>query len=327
MQFREIRTTKEMQEDIAIALERGEYSNGIFVGMVEEKMSRLMHADHAVAVSSGTMGLKIALDAMGIKKDDIVIVPDITFVACALVVMELGATPIFVDVDLDNFNLDQFSVTQAIAEYGNKVKAIMAVRLGGEPIPGWMYDFKVPVIIDSAHSADPIDPRALACVFSFHPSKIISGIEGGCIVTNSAGDAEKARELRNFGFQQGSRIATQAGYKANMTNVSAIAMSHNLNRLGVTLRDRLRIRELFNTKLGLNRKGLGMYMVTVADPGAICTKIPAIRHYPMPLSEMITGVAMNKNAKHVADHLVSIPFHEWLTDSDVYNICDIILSN
>lgn len=304
-----------------MALAGGEYVSGPYVRKVEEKMKEICNAQQAIAVSSGTMGLKIALDAMGIKPGDMVIVPDITFVACATVVLELNAIPVFVDVDMETYVMDEMSTLKAVTIHGDKIKAIMAVRLGGEPIPDWVYGLRIPVLIDSAHSMDPLDEKAVAAVYSFHPSKIVSGTEGGCIVTNSAGDAETARRLRTFGFQEGTRIAVEMGYKAYMNNISAILIWHNLMILNTNLVRRAQLRNRFNEKLGLNRRGLGMYMVMVPEPDKLCEAVGAIRHYPMPLSLMTTGAALNEKAFKICNFLVSLPFHEWMTDDDVDILC------
>lgn len=327
MEFREIKTQESVIDAVNQEIIGGRYVNGGYVNLVEQKMKEIVKCDQAVAVSSGTMGLKIALDAMGVGKDDLVIVPDITFIACASVVMELGAIPVFVDVNTETFVLDNYSTIHEVSVYGDRIKAIIAVRLGGQEIPDWVYDLKIPVIIDSAHSMDPLDSRALCAVYSFHPSKIVSGIEGGLIATNSAWDAEKARMLRMFGFKSGTRIAHALGYKGNMSNVSAVIIYHNLCSLESILEDRKRVRDRYNNKLKLNNQGLGMYMVLHNNPDIVCSKIPAIRHYPITLSKMITGVNMNEQSAKIAEKLVSLPFHEWLTDSDVDIVCDTILNN
>lgn len=317
MKFREIRTSGEAESEILLAIHNGEYIHGPYIEKVENEMKRITRCQNVIAVSSGTMGLKIALDVLGIKPGDMVIIPDMTFVACALVIMELGAIPVFVDIDSFTFVLDEKSTCDAIIKYGNKIKAIMAVRLGGEPIPEWTFNLGMPVVVDSAHSMSAVDPRAFATVYSFHPSKIISGIEGGLIAISTAPCAVKCRELRCFGFLEGSRVAKEAGYKAYMSNVSAILVYFNLLQLEATLRERRRIRDVFNERFGLNNQGLGMYMVLVSDPDGLCKKIPAIRHYPMTLSKMIDCEVNNPKAIYVTEHLVSLPFHEWLTNEDV----------
>ncbi len=324
MKFREIHTPEEASKEIAEALALGQYTVGPAVEEVEVLMSGVSKAPYNVAVSSGTMGLKIALDAMGIGAGDRVIVPDITFIACASVIMELGAVPIFVDVNPETLVLDENSTRMALLSSIGKVKAIMGVRLGGEPLPEWIYSFNIPVLIDSAHSVDPHDRRAQATVYSFHPSKIISGAEGGCIATHDQALRIQARKLRSFGFEDGSRVATALGYKGNMSNLSAILVKHNIKALPDNCAYRAAVRDRFNKNLGLSRKGLGMYMVLAENPDAVCDKIPAIRHYPMTLSNMMAGVAQNPMAYQISKSLVSLPFHEWLSFADVDIICDTI---
>lgn len=325
MKFREIKIDEDAISRITLALKNSEITGGSYVEYVEEKMQEVSGAALAVAVSSGTMALKIALDAMGVKQGDKVIVPDITFVACANVVVELGAEPVFVDVDPVTGVIDVESVRKAVQD--GDIRAIMAVRMAGEEVPN-LTEFGLPVLVDSAHSMDPLPLHYSAVIYSFHPSKIISGIEGGCVCTNDPEIARKAQILRNFGFEPGTRVIKDqmVGYKGNMTNISAALIATNLFRLVPTLRRREYIRDKYNKAFSLNKTGLGMYIVTVKDPDKVCSHIPAIRHYPKPLSEMYYSVAKNPNAKWVADHLVSIPFHEHMTLGDIDLVCDIIKS-
>lgn len=325
MDFRKVKVDQSAITDISQELREGRLTSGPFVEQVEAKMKQLMVAEYAVAVSSCTMALKITLDAFGVGKDDYVIVPDLTFIACASVVMELGAKPLFVEVDPDTMTMDFEDVARTLLAHKDKVKAIIAVKLGGEPVDSRMFAFDIPVVIDSAHSMDPAHPLAAATCYSFHPSKIVSGIEGGVIVTNLVKLDEQARKLRLFGFEPGTRIASQLGYKGNMSNISACLIAFNLGHLGANLGARRLFRDIYNASFGLSRKGLGMYMVYVEDPDALCARLPAcIRHYPMTLSKMIGGEGINPKAQWMADHLVSIPMHEHLSDTEVGEVCAII---
>ena len=323
MKFREIKINEELITRIALALKKSEITNGEYVEFVEQKMAEISNTAFAIAMSSGTMALKIALDAMGIKQGDKVIVPDITFVACANVVIELGAEPVFVDVNPNTYLMDLEAVRR-LTQNGD-IRAVMAVRLAGEQLEE-LEGLGVPVLVDSAHSMDPLPLHANAVIYSFHPSKIISGIEGGCLCTNDPEIARKAQILRNFGFGPGTRVITDqmVGYKANMTNVSAAMITTNLFNLNVILRRREYVRDQFNKAFSLNKTGLGMYIVTVKDPDGVCQKLPAIRHYPKTLSEMYFGEVKNEKAKWVSEHLVSIPFHEHMTVGDIADVCDII---
>lgn len=323
--FREIRINEEAQLAATTEIAAGRLTVGPFVEKVELEMEKIAKAKYTVATSSCTMALKIALDSLGIKPGDFVVVPDITFVVCASVVMELGAHPIFVDVDPTTLLLDQASTVRAVTHNRSRIKAIIGVRLGGEPLPEWLWGIGVPVIIDSAHSMDPHDPRAKATCYSFHPTKIVSGIEGGMIATDDADIYVEAGRLRNFGFRKGTRIAKERGYKGNMTNVSACLIHYNLGLLEQNLKAREAIRDRYNSKLGKDKKGLGMYMISLVNADKTF-KFPTIRHYPVPLSEMFCSEPMNPQAKFVADNLVSLPFHEHMAVDDVDFVCDTLLS-
>lgn len=323
MKFRPVKPSAEATQDIALEVMAGNLVTGPWVKRVEEKMQEVAKAQEAVAVSSGTMALKIALDAIGVKVGDLVIVPDVTFFASASAVMELGATPVFSEVNMSDFMLNEQSVCGLVNLFKGKVKAIVAVRLAGEPIPEWVWGIGVPVIVDSAHSMGPHDSRAEATCYSFHPSKIISGADGGVIATNSRILGVKARELRSFGFAEGTRITNQLGYKGNMTNLSACLIEHALRDLKRNLDTRREVRDIYNKHFGLDRKGLGMYMVMVKDIEAV-ERIGGIRHYPQPLSQMVYGEPLYNGAKLICDHLVSIPFHEHLTSTEIQEVCDTI---
>jgi dTDP-4-amino-4,6-dideoxygalactose transaminase len=130
--------------------------------------------------------------------------------------------------------------------------------------------------------------------------------------------------LRSFGFAEGTRIAVELGYKGNMSNVSAALVSFNLARLEGNLSMRSLVRDEMNSAFGLKRRGLGMYLVTVDDPDAVCAEIPAIRHYPRTLSEQVMGATFNMRASWLSQHLVSLPFHEYLVDNEVERVCAIV---
>lgn len=313
MKFREIKIPDGVNEAIREEIADGRLTTGPWIEVVEGRMSRLC-GGMAVATGSGTVALKIALRAVGVGPGSRVLIPDITFIACASVVVELGAEPVYADVETETFLIDEWK----------RCDAVLAVRLAGEEVPEWVYDKGVPVVVDSAHSMAPHDKRAAATVYSFHPSKIVSGIEGGAVVTESIGMAAAAKRMRLFGFEGASRIAQNWGYKGNMTNVSACLIAFNLAQLASNLARREAIRDRYNADFGLNRRGLGYYMVTVDDPGVVCQEIPAIRHYPAPISGHMGLLAQNKKAAWVAEHLVSIPMHEHLTDSDVDIVCGIV---
>lgn len=319
IKFREIKIEKDAIDEVVKALAEGKLTVGPYVEVVESLMQCISGCRYAVAVSSGTMALKIALQCMGIGRGDKVVVPDITFVSCANAVKELGGIPVFAEVDPRTFVLTEETVKRAIWQNGG-AKAIMAVNLAGVEVKG-LEKLGLPVLYDAAHFMGNMFGRT-SC-FSFHPTKIVSGIEGGCITTEDPAIYERAKRLRNFGFKDSTRELVEPGYKANLTNISAILIAFQLSKIGKTLDDRAAVRDLYNIEFGLRNEGLGMYPVLVDDPDKFMA-IGAIRHYPKTLSEMYSNVAYNYTAREISRHLISLPFHEFVTAAEMEKIINAV---
>jgi len=167
----------------------------------------LMHGvDHAIAVTSATTGLHLALIALGIGPGDEVIVPSFTWIATANAVLYCGATPVFADVDRSTFNIDIADLKKRVT---TRTRAIVPVHLFGlcadisairQALPG-----DVAIIEDAACAAgarlagDSAGALGNCGVFSFHPRKSITCGEGGMITTNDADLAGRSRMLRNHG--------------------------------------------------------------------------------------------------------------------------------
>ena len=173
-------TGAEELAEVAAVLESGMLTMGAKVGELEDELARACEVEHAIAVSSGTAAIHVAVLALGIGPGDEVIVPAYTFPATANVVALAGATPVLVDVDADTFNIDP-----AKARVTPRTKAIMPVHLFGRParleeLPG-----DVPVIEDAAGAlgsevagARVGRPHGLFATFSFHPRKVLTTGEG-----------------------------------------------------------------------------------------------------------------------------------------------------
>lgn len=312
---------EKFKDEVISELEAGNLTTGPWVNRLEEEFGGYSYATYNVAVSSCTMALKIALDAIGIKQGSIVIVPDLTFVATASVVAELGGIPMFADIDPNTLLIDEKSTRELMSKM--TVSAIIPVALRGMNVPEWVYTLGIPVIIDSAHEVLPHDTRAVATCYSFHPGKIVPGIDGGMIATNDYQIKEKSQRLRSFGFEPGTRVSRMLGYKGNMTNISAVVVYHSLKILEEERNARRVLLNRYNELLGLNETTLGYYMVLLDDMGWADHK-GFVRHYPMPLSEMWGGSPWNRVAKKISEHLVTLPLHGGMKLSDVDLVCDSI---
>ena len=173
----------------------------------EKSFAKFTGAKHCIGVCNGTVSLRIALIAAGIQAGDEVIVPPYTFLATATSVLEANATPIFVDVDLETFNLDPKAVEKAITP---RTRAIMPVHLGGLPcdmdaIMAIARKHNLIVVEDAAHAhgsvykGKPVGSIGHYGSFSFQSSKNLTSGEGGAITTNDDDLAERARSVHNCG--------------------------------------------------------------------------------------------------------------------------------
>ncbi len=190
-------------------LESGMLVQGTKAAALEEKFKTLCQTRHAIATSSGTTALHIALMAHGIGKDDEVITTPFTFMASVNCILYAGARPVFVDIDAETFNIDTKLIEKAIT---HKTKAILPVHLYGNPCN--MDDLQELakkhhlVIIEDAcqavgakYNEQPIGSFGTGC-FSLYATKNIMSGEGGMITTNDEEVAHLCKMLRNHGMER-----------------------------------------------------------------------------------------------------------------------------
>jgi dTDP-4-amino-4,6-dideoxygalactose transaminase len=192
---------------IAEVLETGQLTMGSKVAEFEQLLAAAAGTDYAVAVSSGTAALHLAVLAAGIGEGDEVLVPAYTFPATGNVVALAGARPVLVDVDGETMNMDAADAARRVTP---RTKAVLAVHLFGRParleeLPD------VPVLEDAAgalgatHDGRAAGGLGLLGCFSFHPRKIVTTGEGGAVTTDDAGLAERVRQLRHHGWSPSDR--------------------------------------------------------------------------------------------------------------------------
>lgn len=205
-------------------------SSGKFVTQFEKMFAAFCGTRYAVATSSGTTALHLALLALDVGPGDEVIVPTLTFVATANAVTYTGARPIFVDSEPVTWTMDPDQVNRAVT---SQTKAIIPVHLYGhpanmEPIREIAEQHGIAVVEDAAeaHGAKYKDRITGGLgdigIFSFYGNKIITTGEGGMLVTNRSDLAEKARILRDHGMSPERRYwHPTIGYNYRMTNIQA----------------------------------------------------------------------------------------------------------
>jgi UDP-2-acetamido-2-deoxy-ribo-hexuluronate aminotransferase len=295
---------------IDAVLEHGQYIMGPEVAELETRLCLYTGAKHCITVASGTEALLISLMAIGIKPGDEVITTPFTFVATVEVIVLLGATPVFVDIEPDTGNLDASLIAEKITE---KTRAIIPVSLYGQPadmeaINQIAQQFgDIAVIEDAAQSfgADYKSRKScnlsqLACT-SFFPSKPLGCYgDGGAIFTDDDLLAQACREIRVHG-QSARYIHTRVGVGGRMDTLQCAIVLAKLERFGWEVTRRLEIGQRYNELLdraGINRiqqrddrsSVFAQYTVLVPDRKRVqeyllSVNIPTAVHYPVPLND------------------------------------------
>ena len=172
---------------------------------------------YCMAVNSATSGLHLALEAIGVGKGDLVIVPSFTFTATAEVVRYLDAEVVFVDISKNGYNMDPLALDEALRRLDGKAKAVIPVHYGGLPcdmdaIIAIAEKHNIKVVEDSAHSfpsllPDPRSPKFAGTigdvgVFSFYATKPITTGEGGMVVTREKKIADRVKIMRAHGIDR-----------------------------------------------------------------------------------------------------------------------------
>lgn len=208
-------------------LESGQLAQGEQVEAFERLFAEVCQVREAVAVSSGTAALLLALLAHGIGSGDEVITTAFSFAATANTILLVGATPVFVDIEPDTYNIDPALVEAAITE---RTRAIMPVHLYGNPsdmirLEQLANTHSLILIEDAcqAHAAaidgKPVGSFGTGC-FSFYPTKNMTTGEGGMVTSNDSALVERIRLLRSHG-QQERYHHTTIGYNMRMTEMQA----------------------------------------------------------------------------------------------------------
>ena len=195
-------------EGAAAVVKSGWLVMGPKVEAFEDRFAEMVGAKYAISVNSGSSALLVSMGVLGVGRDDEVICPDMTFISTASAALFLGAKPVFVDLEMDHYNIDPAGIEAKIT---SRTKAIVPVHYAGhtpemDEILAIGKKHGIPVLEDSAeaHLAKYKGGKFSGTmgqigIFSFTPSKPMTTGEGGMIVTDDEDLAEKCRLYRNFG--------------------------------------------------------------------------------------------------------------------------------
>ena len=257
---------------VVSVLKTGMLIQGIQVQALEKSFSDFINCKKAIAVSNGTATMHLALKALGIGIGDEVIVPAFSYVATANVVELVGATCVFVDIDINTFNIDIFKIEEAITA---KTKAIIPVHEFGlacdiESIMKIAVKYNLFVIEDAACALGATQNGKYAGTFgkfgsfSLHPRKSITSGEGGILVTDDTTMDKKIRQLRNHGIEMEDGIMNfvEAGFNYRLTDFQAALANSQMQRISEKITYKQELAEVYFNEI----KNTAILLPTV--PGA-----------------------------------------------------------
>jgi dTDP-4-amino-4,6-dideoxygalactose transaminase len=322
---------------------------------LEQELAHFSSARFGVGVASGTDALMLALRAAGVSAGDDVLVPAFTFIATASAVSALGARPVLADIEPAAFSIDPKQIESRLTP---KTKAIIAVHLFGlaadmDPILEIGERRGIPVIEDNAQSIGATyrgrkagSMGAFGCL-SFYPTKNLGGYgDGGMILTNSEGDAERLRRLRNQG-QTDRYSSSERGWNSRLDEIQAAILRVKLRHLaawtGARQNHARRYGELLRDLRGIHvpreRKDCehvySVYTIRVEGGAArreriqrslAARGISSTIYYPIPLhlqpAYASLGVTRGElpESERAANEVLSLPMYAELTDDQVARV-------
>jgi len=247
----------EIGEAVRQVLESGNYIMGPAVKQFEDAVAAYCNVDYAIGLANGTDALVLTLDALGIGPGDEVITTPFTFFASAEAVSQLGATPVFVDIRPDCYNIDASKLEAAITP---RTKAIIPVHIFGQPaemdeLLAIARKHDLHVIEDACQAmGSSYENRAAGSIgtagcFSFFPTKNLGGYgDGGMVITNDAALAQKIRQLRVHGSNP-KYYHSMVGYNSRLDALQAAMLHVKLPHLDEWNRKRREKAAIYNEAL------------------------------------------------------------------------------
>lgn len=348
---------------IAAVLDHGAYIMGPEVNELEEKLALFCGAKHCVSCANGTDALLLVLMALEVGENDAIFVPSFTFAATAEVAPAVGATPFFVDIDPDTFNIDPTSLNRSIEaakEQGLNPRAVIPVDLFGQPANYPVLDSiaaneNLLLIADSAQGwGGTIDNRmtgtyGVATTTSFFPAKPLGCYgDGGAIFTDDPDLASLLQSLRAHGKGREKYDNARIGQNSRLDTLQAAILLEKLSIFEDELAARQTIAARYSANLSTryqvpfvpeNMKSIwaqytlkakdsehrAATMATLKDAG-----IPSGVYYPKPLHQQTayqhfpTDPEGLPNSEDAATRAFSLPMHPYLTTEDQDKIITVL---
>ncbi|HEX3651280.1 MAG TPA: DegT/DnrJ/EryC1/StrS aminotransferase family protein [Rhizomicrobium sp.] len=364
LQAQRRRIASEIERAVTAAVEGGQWVMGPQVRALEQQLAEFAGVKHCIACANGTDALMIVLRAWAIGPGDAVFVPAFTFAASAEVVALVGATPVFVDVLEDTYNLNPQSLEAAIAmvkrEGKLKPRAIMPVDLFGQPadyraIEPIAAREELKLLVDTAQAfGATLDGRQTASIgdaagTSFFPAKPLGCYgDGGATFTNDDGLTELLRSIRVHGQGADKYENVRIGVNSRLDTIQAAILIEKLKIFPeeIEMRERVarRYTEAFRRSNQVRpphvvdgaQSTWAQYTLQVPDRDKLAADlkakgIPTATYYPTPLSHQ-KGYAQFPSAgtpvsDRISKHVISLPMHPYLDEATQDRIIAAVLES
>jgi dTDP-4-amino-4,6-dideoxygalactose transaminase len=353
---------KSIDNRISQVLEHGKYILGPEVKELEEKLADFVGVKYGIGVANGSDALIIALLALGVGAGDAVFVPSFTFFASASSIVQVGATPVFIDVDENTFNIDtnhlKVQIENTIKDGKLSCKAIISVDLFGQvaeydKIDIIAKEYNLKVIEDAAQSLGAQSKNKKAGSFgdiattSFFPAKPLGCYgDGGMIFTNDTNLKEIIESLRVHGKGTDKYDNVRIGKNSRLDTMQAAILLAKFELFDTEIQQRQAVAEYYNKNLKNcldtpvilenNISAWAQYTLkTNARNKCIESlknkNIPSAIYYPKPLHKQVAfsnlkEVKLPKTDK-IIDQVFSIPFHPYLEKNDQDSIIETLLKS
>lgn len=311
--------------EVTAVLNSGWLTTGPKTKLFEEQFKEYIGAKHAMAVNSCTAGLHLSLAASNIGVGDEVITTPFTFCATVNVIEHCGATPVFVDIDPNTFNIDANLIEEKITP---KTKAIIPVHYAGQAcnldkLYSIANKYNLLVIEDAAHAAGTeykgkkVGQNSYSASYSFYATKNLTTAEGGMIVTNNDDLAEKIRMLSLHGISKDAwkRYTSEGswyyevlypGFKYNLTDLQSALGIHQLRKLDYFNEVRTKYAKIYNNAF----KSIPEIIIPQEHTkGKMVWHLYAIRLLDISRDEFINNMKENNIGTSV--HFIPIHYHPY----------------
>lgn len=354
------RIRKKIENSINDVLNHGVYIMGPEVKTFESRLEDYTGSNHALTCANGTDALTLALMAWEVEKGDAVFVPSFTYVASAETPAQLGATPFFVDVEEETFNMCPESFKQAIfdaKELGLKPSTVIPVDLFGYPskieqISQIAKENNINLLVDGAQSFGAsfkdvkVGKYGDITATSFFPAKPLGCYgDGGAIFTDNDELSYKINSIRLHGKGSEKYDNVRIGINSRLDTIQAAILIEKLNIFPEELSLRQKISEKYSSKLKdfvevpiINnnyKSAWAQYTIKVKNNSNLkdylnSRNIPSVVYYPKALSQqsgyshypcVSSGVSISED---LTGRVLSLPMHPYLRDEEIDNICSAI---